>query len=128
MFNRIVVLSVVIFTCCVGLVAEACNVPQFHCEGFDNAYIYSPEQDAEESCKWLNGTEDYNVCLNEYNKMFRAYENGECIPILSEKHTSEDGETVCKVYYFGDRVLQRINCKGPDAGVWEEKVKEKFDI
>ena len=124
--NRIVS-SGVLFTCILGLSAVACNVPQFHCDGFEKGYIYSPEQDAEESCKWLNGTDDYNLCLNEYNKMLRAYEDGECTPILTEKHTSDSGETVCKVYYFGDRILQRIKCKGPEAGILEAKVKEKFN-
>ena len=122
--NRIVSL-VLLFFCISGLVSVACNVPQFHCNGFEREYIYSPDQGAEEACKWLNGTEDYNLCLSEYNKMLRAYEEGECVPILSEKHIN--GETACKVYYYGDRKLQRIICKGPDAKSYESEIRELYN-
>ena len=123
MINRFVLLSIVF--CIGGFGVNACNVPQFHCDGFDKGYIYSPEQGAEEGCKWLNGTDGYNLCLNEYNKMFRAYEAGECEPILSEKHI--EGETSCRAFYYGDRILQRIKCKGPDSEALETKVRELYN-
>lgn len=123
--NRLILITGIFSIFFSGLSVLSCQVTQFHCKGFDKEYIYSPEQDAEEACKWVNGTEHYNICLNEYNKMLRAYEDGECEPILTEKHIS--GETGCKVYYYGDRKLQRIICKGPEAEEYKAKVEEMYN-
>ena len=96
---------------------------------------FKPDQTAEQSCDWLNipffadsDPNGYSDCVKNYRFLENAYKNGDCKPILKQKHSS--GDTTCTIEYYEEdsNTKKRLSshCKGSDEA-FIEKVKNMYE-
>ena len=124
------------------LCGQACYATDYWCTFANQAdgrgfvgKMFKPDQTAEQTCDWLNkpffaksDPNGYSDCVKDYRILENAYKNGDCKPLLEQKHSS--GDATCTVKYYVDDDNRKngvsIYCKGSnDAFI--RKVKNMYE-